>query len=149
MAEPIRMGDTATIDHVFRQADVERFAAISGDDNPIHRDPDAARLAGFDREVVHGMLVGSLISRVLGTVLPGPGTILLGQELRYRAAVHAGERLQATVEVISVREDKPVIVLRTVIRTDRIVIEGEATVLLRPIAADQPEPAASSRADDQ
>jgi acyl dehydratase len=131
MAEPIRVGDRATIEHTFSTADIEAFARLSGDDNPIHLDGPAARLAGFDREVVHGVLVTSLISRLLGTRLPGPGTILLGQELRYRRPVYAGTPLRATVEVTNVREDKPVFVLRTWVETDEVVLDGEATVLLR------------------
>jgi acyl dehydratase len=134
MTDPIRPGDTASVEHVFTTDDVAAFARLSGDDNPIHLDADAARAAGFEREVVHGVLVTSLISRLLGTRLPGPGTILLGQELRYRRPVHPGDRLTATVEVTSVREDKPVIVLRTWVESDVVVLEGEATVVVRDVA---------------
>ena len=131
MADPIQVGDRATIEHAFSSSDIEAFARLSGDDNPIYLDGAEARLAGFDREVVHGVLVTSLISRLLGTRLPGPGTILLGQELRYRRPVYAGTTLRATVEVTNVREDKPVFVLRTWVETDEVVLDGEATVLLR------------------
>ncbi len=134
MAEPIRPGDRASLEHVFTGEDVAAFARLSGDDNPIHLDAAAARAAGFDREVVHGVLVTSLISRLLGTRLPGPGTILVGQELRYRRPVHPGDRLTATVEVTSVREDKPVIVLRTWVEGTEVVLDGEATVILRTVA---------------
>jgi acyl dehydratase len=134
MGEPIRPGDRASVEHVFSGEDVAAFARLSGDDNPIHLDTAAARAAGFEREVVHGVLVTSLISRLLGTRLPGPGTILLGQELRYRRPVHPGDRLTATVEVTSVREDKPVIVLKTWVEGTEIVLEGEATVMLRTVA---------------
>jgi acyl dehydratase len=135
MAEPLRPGDRASIDHTFTAADVEAFARLSGDDNPIHLDRDTARLAGFDREVVHGVLVTSLISRLLGTRLPGPGTILLGQQLRYLRPVHPGDRVHASVEVTSVRVDKPVVVLRTWVEGDGIVIDGEATVVVRALRA--------------
>src|SRR6476620_946246 len=106
MAEAIRPGDRATIERVFSAADVADFARLSGDDNPIHLDRSAARQAGFEREVVHGVLVTSLISRLLGTQLPGPGTILLGQQLSYRKPVLVGATVRANVEVLSVREDK-------------------------------------------
>jgi acyl dehydratase len=134
MVEPIRPGDRASVEHVFSGEDVAAFARLSGDDNPIHLDAAAARAAGFEREVVHGVLVSSLISRLLGTRLPGPGTILLGQELRYRRPVHPGDRLTATVEVTSVREDKPVMVLKTWVEGTEIVLDGEATVMLRTVA---------------
>ena len=131
MADPIVVGASASIEHVFTLEDVTAFARLSGDENPVHLDADAARSAGFEREIVHGVLVVSLISRLLGTVLPGPGTILLGQELRYRRPVYRGDRLRATVEITNVRADKPVITLRTSIETDEIVVDGEATVVVR------------------
>ena len=138
MPETLRPGERASIEHTFTAADVAAFARLSGDDNPIHLDPDAARRAGFDREVVHGVLVTSLISRLLGTRLPGPGTILLGQQLRYLRPVHPGDLLHASVEVTSVRDDKPVIVLRTWVESSDVVLDGEATVLWRRlVAADQ------------
>lgn len=135
MPEPLLVGAAASLEHVFTTDDVAAFARLSGDENPIHLDAGAGRSAGFDREVVHGVLVVSLISRLLGTVLPGPGTILLGQELRYLRPVYPGDRLQATVEVTNIREDKPVTTLRTWIETDEIVVEGQATVVVRPIRA--------------
>ena len=135
MAEPIRPGDRASVDHVFSTEDVATFVRLSGDDNPIHLDAKASHAAGFEREVVHGVLVTSLISRLLGTRLPGPGTILLGQELRYRRPVYPGDRVRATVEVNSVREDKPVVTLRTWVETDEVVLDGEATVVVRALDA--------------
>jgi phosphate acetyltransferase len=131
MADPIRPGARASIEHVFTTDEIAAFVTLSGDDNPIHLDARVARSAGFDREVVHGVLVTSLISRLLGTRLPGPGTILLGQELRYRRPVHPGDLVRATVEIMSVRQDKPVVTLRTWIETDDVVLDGEATVLVR------------------
>jgi enoyl-CoA hydratase len=133
MADPLRPGDRASIEHEFGPEDVAAFAQLSGDDNPIHRDAAAARLAGFDREIVHGVLVLSLISRLLGRDLPGPGTILLGQDLRYLRPVYVGDRVTAHVEILAVREDKPVVQLRMWVETDGIAIDGTATVLVRPL----------------
>jgi acyl dehydratase len=137
MAERIRVGDKAVVQRVFSAADVAAFAHLSGDDNPIHRDRAAAIQAGFEREVVHGVLVTSLISQLLGTRLPGPGTILLGQQLTYRRPVLVDQEVRASVEVLSVREDKPVIVLRTWVETEELALDGEATVLFRPLASDE------------
>jgi acyl dehydratase len=81
------------------------------------------------------MLVASLISRLLGTRLPGPGTILLGQQLTYKRAVLVGDIVRATVEVLSVRADKPVVVLRTWVETDEVALDGEATVIVRPLVS--------------
>ena len=127
------VGARATLEHTFTSAQVAEFARLSGDTNPIHLDPAVALVAGFDREVVHGVLVIGLISRLLGTQLPGPGTILLEQHLRYRRPVYPDELVRATVEVTSVREDKPVIGLRTWVETDAVVLEGEATVVVRDL----------------
>jgi acyl dehydratase len=145
MAEPLRPGLRATVDHVFTQADVEAFAAISGDRNPIHFDPAVARAAGFEREIVHGNLVTSLISRILGTELPGPGTILLGQQLRYLRPVYSGDRIRASVEVVSIREDKPVVTLRTWVESHETVVDGEATVLFRDPRPREDEPGEAQR----
>jgi 3-hydroxybutyryl-CoA dehydratase len=130
----IRVGSRATLEHTFTLQQVSDFARLSGDTNPIHVDPEAARRAGFDREVVHGVLVVGLISRLLGTQLPGPGTILLEQRLRYARPVYPGQPLLASVEVTIAREDKPVFGLRTWIETTEVVLEGEATVVVRQLA---------------
>jgi acyl dehydratase len=130
-------GDHAADEHVNTQEDVEAFARLSGDDNPIHLDAGAARAAGFDGTIVHGTLVTGLFSRLLGTRLPGPGSVYLGQEIRFARPVYPGTAVTAHVQVVSVREDKPVIVLRTWAETGgetgapETVMDGQATVLLR------------------
>ena len=135
MAEPIAVGASASLDHVVAAHDVAVFARLSGDHNPIHLDPGVARAAGFEGAVAHGMLVAALISRLLGTELPGPGTILLGQTLRYLRPVYPGDALRATVEITHIREDKPVITLHTWIESHgNIVLDGEATVITRELA---------------
>lgn len=133
MPEPTAVGGRASLEHTFSIDDVTAFARLSGDDNPIHLDSAVAVEAGFGRQVVHGMLVASLISRLLGTRLPGPGTILLGQQLTYRRPVLVGDTVRATVEVLSIRADKPVVVLRTWVETDEVALEGEATVIVRTV----------------
>lgn len=125
------VGDRASMEHVFSQADVDTFARLSGDDNPVHLDPEAGRRMGFSGTIIHGMLAASLISRLLGTQLPGPGTIYLGQELRFRRPIAPDETVVATVEVSSRREDKPIFELETTITVGGdVAIEGRATVLL-------------------
>ena len=134
MSSRIAVGDRASLDHAFSAEDVVDYIRISGDDNPIHRDAAAARAAGFEREVVHGLLVTSLVSRMLGTHLPGPGTILLGVDLRYLRPVHVDEQLSVSVEVASVREDKPIAGLDVIVRTTEDVIRGQVVVKLPPSA---------------
>jgi 3-hydroxybutyryl-CoA dehydratase len=138
----LAVGARATLEHTFSAAQVADFARLSGDTNPIHLDQEAARRAGFEREVVHGVLVTGLISRLLGTRLPGPGTILLQQQLRYLRPVYPDQAVRAFVEVTTVRTDKPVFGLRTWVETGEVVLEGEATVVVRPLGETLAEPPA-------
>jgi acyl dehydratase len=132
MSDGVQIGQRATIEHTFSEQDVVSFARLTGDDNPIHLDDSVAARYGFDRRVVHGMLVAALISRVLGTALPGPGTIYLGQTLRFVKPVYLGTPVTVEVEVIGRREDKPILELVTRVLADgALAVDGAATVLLR------------------
>jgi acyl dehydratase len=136
VAERLRVGDRAEVVRTFSADDVAAFAALSGDANPIHLDGAAAIAAGFDGQIVHGALTTALVSRLLGMDLPGPGTILLGLEMRFRRAVLVGQPVSAGVEVTHVREDKPVVTLRTWVEVSDgggVAVEGLATVLVREV----------------
>ncbi len=128
----IKIGDSASITKTFSDADVRKFAEISGDKNPIHLDEAYAEKTQFKRRLVHGMLVTGLISAVLGTELPGKGSIYLSQSLKFCAPVFIGDTITATVTVIKVREDKPIITLETLCKNqdERVAIEGEAVLLV-------------------
>lgn len=126
------VGDHAMLQHRFSLDDIRAFAALSGDRNEIHLNEAAARRAGFEGPVVHGILVASLLSRILGTILPGPGTVYLGQELTFRRPVYPGREVSAAVEVLGVRDDKPIVELRTWVEVDgETAIDGRAVVLVR------------------
>jgi acyl dehydratase len=127
----IKVGDSASITKSFSDTDVRKFAEISGDKNPVHLDDDYAAQTQFKRRLVHGILVTGLISAVLGTELPGEGSIYLNQSIKFRAPVFIGDTVTATVTVIKVREDKPIITLETICKNqdDVVVIEGEAVLL--------------------
>ncbi|HEY5291702.1 MAG TPA: MaoC family dehydratase [Burkholderiales bacterium] len=94
--------------------DVDRFAQISGDLNPIHLDAEFAATTPFGRRVAHGLLTGAIVSAT-HTNLTGPGFVYLGQELNFRAPVHIGDTLTATVTVVEVKAAKRVLVLETVV----------------------------------
>ena len=94
--------------------DVDRFAQISGDLNPIHLDAGFAATTPFGRRVAHGLLTGAIVSAT-HTNLTGPGFVYLGQELNFRAPVHIGDTLTATVTVVEVKAAKRVLVLETVV----------------------------------
>ena len=124
-------GQKATLSKTFTDADVRAFAEASGDHNPVHLDDDYAQTTRFGKRIAHGMLVAGLISAVLGTQLPGPGTIYLGQELNFKAPVYIGDTITAEIEVANVREGKPIAILTTncTNQDGTLVIEGKATVL--------------------
>lgn len=122
------IGQTASLKKVFRTEDVEAFASISRDCNPIHLDPIYAEKSMFGKRIVHGFLVGSLISAVFGTQLPGEGAIYLHQEMNFRKPVFHGEEITATVVVTNIRTDKSILYFDTTCVNERgeIVIEGKA-----------------------
>ena len=127
--EAIRVGDRATLSKTIASDDVEAFAAITGDTNPVHLDEAFARSSTFKGRVAHGILTASLISAVLGTKLPGPGTIYLQQSLRFLAPVRLGDTVVAEIEVLEKDEVRHRLKLSTRCRVgDRTVLEGEALV---------------------
>ena len=95
--DEIKAGDSASIIRTLTEADIELFAVVSGDVNPAHLDPVYAKTDLFHRVVAHGMWGGGLISAVLGTKLPGPGTVYLSQSLRFLAPIGVGDTITTTV----------------------------------------------------
>jgi len=128
----INIGDTASITKVITQKDVDIFAQISDDLNPVHLDDSFAAKTIFGKRIAHGMLVGGLISGVIGTKLPGPGSIYLSQIMRFKKPVYFEDTITAVVKVIDIREDKPIITLDTqcLNQNQDVVIEGEAVVMV-------------------
>merc|ERR1711916_285287 len=95
----IEVGDCASVSHVLTMRDIQLFAVMSGDVNPAHLDEEYAKSDMFHGIIGHGMWSGSLISTVLGTQLPGPGTIYLDQSLKFLRPVKVGDTITATVKV--------------------------------------------------
>jgi acyl dehydratase len=126
-----KVGDSAEITKTIEQADIHAFADVTGDHNPVHVDETFAQTTRFGRTIAHGMLTASLISAVLANRLPGPGSIYLGQTLKFVAPVFPGDQITARVTVKEIREDKAIMKLETVCvnQRDEIVIRGEATIL--------------------
>jgi len=125
------VGDSAEITKTIEQADIDAFASVTGDHNPVHVDEEFAKTTRFGKRIAHGMLTASLISAVLANKLPGAGSVYLGQTLRFVAPVFPGDEVTARVTVKEIREDKPIMKLETICVNQRgeIVIRGEATVL--------------------
>lgn len=129
-----KIGDKASISKSFSKEDVLLFSKLSLDENPIHLNEEFAKLSVFKKNIVHGMLVSSLFSCLLGTKLPGSGTIYLGQSLKFVKPIFVDEEVTAIVEIISIREDKPIMTLKTIINNSlgELAIEGEAIVKYEP-----------------
>ena len=129
MSLPI--GAKASRQKTITAADIEAFASATGDANPVHLDEAYAATTQFGKRIAHGLLTAGIVSAVLANDLPGPGTIYLGQDLKFKAPVFIGDTITATVEVIQYRDDKRIATLETtcVNQDGTLVLEGEAVVL--------------------
>jgi acyl dehydratase len=129
-AELPAVGMNASLSRTITEDDILLFALVSGDHNPIHLDAEYAERSFFGKRIAHGFLIGSLISAVLGNELPGPGSIYLGQTLKFLAPIHISDTVTVTVKVIEVREDKRVVTLHTECTNQHgtLVLSGEAVV---------------------
>lgn len=126
----IILGESATFSKTIAESDVYLFAGITGDLNPAHINEVYASQGFFKERIAHGILVSGLISTVLGMYLPGPGSIYLGQELKFLAPVKIGDTITAKTEVIEIEQEKNIIKLKTTCtnQSGKIVIDGVATV---------------------
>ncbi len=125
------IGQIVSVTKAFSQPEVDYYCqTISGDRNPIHSDSAYAATTPFGACIVPGIMVTSLFGGLLGSKLPGTGTIHLGQTARFQKPVLIGEEITATLEITSIREDKPVMTLRTIVRKQdgSIAVDGEAVV---------------------
>ena len=129
--DQINIGDSASFTKTVTESDITLYAGISGDFNPAHMDAESAKKGMFGQRIAHGMLSAGFISNVLGNYLPGPGTIYMGQELRFVKPVFIGDTVTATVTVKEKIEEKNRLKLDTVVTNQRgeAVITGTATVM--------------------
>ncbi len=128
--EDIKIDDDASLARTITEAHIVNYAGLTGDMNPIHVDAEYAAQSMFGERIAHGMLVAGLISAVLGTQLPGPNSIYLGQELRFIAPVKIGDTISVLVTVTEKRDDKRIIKLRTTASNQRgeMIIDGTAVM---------------------
>ncbi|XP_078001230.1 hydroxyacyl-thioester dehydratase type 2, mitochondrial-like [Glandiceps talaboti] len=99
-----KVGDTAEVNKLVTAEDVRKFANLTGDNNPVHLDEKYAKTKQFKRCIVHGVFMNGLVSAVIGTKLPGPGALVVSQEVKFPAPLYVGELVKAKVEVKSVRK---------------------------------------------
>ncbi len=129
--DELSVGQSAEATHVVGAADIEAFAAVSGDVNPVHMDEAYARTTTFGGRIAHGMLAAAYISAVLGNQLPGPGAIYLSQSLRFRRPVKIGDPVTARVTVKSLDADKAHATFETAcLVSGKTVVDGEALIMV-------------------
>lgn len=127
-----KIGQTEKTSKTFTKKDVQKFAKLSLDLNPVHLDEAYAKTTIFENIIVHGFLYGSLISAVIGNKLPGSGAIYLHQELNFKIPVYINEEITAMVKVKDINIEKSLLYLETICTKnhDEIVIEGKAVIKL-------------------
>lgn len=132
--DEISIGQTAHYSKRIEEQDVKLFAALSGDVNPLHLDAEYAAGTPFGERIAHGMLTGALISAALAMELPGPGTIYLGQSLKFRLPVKMGDTITVSLEVIDKQDRRRVVTLycKACNRAGKVVASGTAEVIAPP-----------------
>ncbi len=132
MRKNYEVGMTARRTRRFTADDVQAFAGVTGDANPVHLDDDYAAATSFGQRIVHGMLTASLISAIIGNDLPGEGAIYMRQDLQFKAPVYLGDTITATVEITHIREKRGIITLATTCTNQgqTPVLTGEAVVMV-------------------
>ena len=128
--DEIRVGQSARFSKTISESDVYLFAGITGDFNPAHVDEEYAGKTFFETRVAHGMLTASFISTIVGTMLPGPGSIYVSQEVNFLAPVRIGDTITTTAEVTELLTEKKHIRLKTYCTNQdgTVVIDGQAVV---------------------
>jgi acyl dehydratase len=129
------VGDRAERTRKVESRDIELFTEISGDRNPLHYDEDLAKDTRFGEIVVQGGITSAILNAVVAEDLPGPGTVFLHVDWSFKAPVRPGDEITGKVEVLEVREDKPITKLKTqVVRGDgTVVLEGNALCYTMPL----------------
>jgi len=126
--DEIKVGDSAQISKTITEGDIELFARVTGDFNPIHLDQAYAEKTMFKGRIAHGLLSVGLLSSILGNILPGYGTIYLSQEVKFLAPVRIGDTITARVEVIELIPEKNKAKFRTtcINQDGKMVVDGVA-----------------------
>ena len=128
--DELRIGETRQFAKTISESDVYGYAGITGDLNPAHINEEYARNTFFRTRIAHGMLTAGFISAIIGTKLPGPGTIYIGQNLKFKAPVRIGDTITASVEVTEIIKEKNRVKMKTTCMNQdgTLVLDGEAFV---------------------
>ena len=129
--EDLEIGQTAELRRTVTEPDIVAFAAVTGDENPVHLDEAYAAATQFKGRIAHGMLSAGYISAVLGTQLPGPGAIYVSQTLNFRRPVRIGDEVTAEAKVAAIDAARGWVTLETrCVVGGKTVVEGEAVVVV-------------------
>lgn len=129
--EDLSVGQSDEFTKTVTEKEIELFAEVSGDNNPVHLDAEYAAGTMFKERIAHGMLSAGFISAVIGTRLPGPGAIYMSQQMRFKAPVKIGDVVTAKCTITDINEARRRVTLETVCLVDgKAVIEGEALVMV-------------------
>ncbi|MEO1303474.1 MAG: MaoC family dehydratase [Pseudomonadota bacterium] len=129
--EDLSLGMTHETHHIITENDIELFAQVSGDRNPLHMDEEFAKNTAFGQRIAHGALTASYISGILGNDLPGPGSIFVGLNMRFRRPVYIGSEVIVRVEVTEMQERGHRVTLKVSCNVDgKAAISGEAMVMV-------------------
>lgn len=129
--ENLKIGMKESISKTITETDIILYSGISLDCNPVHLNKEYAEASRFKKRIAHGMLTAGLISAVLGTKLPGEGTIYLEQNLKFKQPVYLGDTITATCEIIAIIKEKRKVILSTICinQDEKIILTGEAKVM--------------------
>ena len=129
--ENLKIGMKESISKTITETDIILYSGISLDCNPVHLNKEYAEASRFKKRIAHGMLTTGLISAVLGTKLPGEGTIYLEQNLKFKQPVYLGDTITATCEIIDIIKEKRKVILSTICinQDEKIILTGEAKVM--------------------
>ena len=129
--EDLSVGQSAEAVHVMTEADVARFAEVSGDHNPVHLDEAYAETTRFKGRIAHGMLSASYISALIGNSMPGPGTIYVSQSLNFKRPVRIGDEVTTRVSIDSIDLAKGLVTISTAcLVRGKAVLDGQAVVMV-------------------
>ena len=129
--ENLKIGMKESISKTITETDIILYSGISLDCNPVHLNKEYAEASRCKKRIAHGMLTAGLISAVLGTKLPGEGTIYLEQNLKFKQPVYLGDTITATCEIIDIIKEKRKVILSTICinQDEKIILTGEAKVM--------------------
>lgn len=129
--EDLTVGMTDEFSKTISESDIQVFADVSGDVNPVHLNPEFAKQTMFKGCIAHGILTASYISTVIGTRMPGPGCIYVSQNLKFKAPVRAGETVKAVCTITEMNEKRKFVEIQTqCFVDDKMVVDGNATIMV-------------------